>query len=75
MMVEHTLSHIIASALGDRIPSFVGYCDPDTLGGQIFTNPNRQPFEFEEIDCVEPVYKIRQFDLWRVDRDELLPCP
>ena len=77
MMVEHTPSYIIASGLigSDRNSIlFVGYCDPDTPGGQLLTNQTGQPFEFEEIDCVEPVRaKIRQFDLsGHADRDELL---
>lgn len=77
MMVEHTPSYIIASGLlgSDRNSIlFVGYCDPDTPGGQLLTTQTGQPFEFEEIDCVEPVRaKIRQFDLsGHADRDELL---
>lgn len=77
MMVEHTPSYIIASGLlgSDRNSIlFVGYCDPDTPGGQLLTTQPGQPFQFEEIDCVEPVRaKIRQFDLsGHADRDELL---
>ena len=77
MMVEHTPSYIIASGLlgSDRNSIlFVGYCDPDTPGGQLLTTQTGQLFEFEEIDCVEPVRaKIRQFDLsGHADRDELL---
>lgn len=77
MMVEHTPSYIIASGLlGNDCNSilFVGYCDPDTPGGQLLTTQPGQAFEFEEIDCVKQVRaKIRQFDLsGHADRDELL---
>ena len=77
MMVEHTPSYVVASGLlgNDRNSIlFVGYCDPDTPGGQLLATQPGQPFAFEEIDCVEQVRaKIRQFDLsGHADRDELV---
>ena len=77
MMVEHTPSYVVASGLlgNDRNSIlFVGYCDPDTPGGQLLATQPGQPFTFEEIDCVEQVRaKIRQFDLsGHADRDELV---
>lgn len=77
MMVEHTPSYIIASSLlreERNAVLFVGYCDPDTPGGKLLARRNEKSFEFEEINCVEPIRaSIRQFDLsGHADRDELL---
>ena len=53
---------------------FVGYCDPDTPGGQLLQSQPGEEFDFEEIDCIEPIRaKIQQFDLsGHADREELL---
>ena len=77
MMVENTPSCVLAtSMLGQDRNSilFVGYCDPSTPGGQLLETQPGEPFEFREIDWVEPVRaKIRQFDLsGHADRDELI---
>ena len=77
MMVEHTPSYLLASSLlRDERNSilFVGYCDPDTPGGQLLRSQPGEEFDFEEIDCIEPVRaKIRQFDLsGHADREELV---
>ena len=58
MMVEHTPSYLLASSLlRDERNSilFVGYCDPDTPGGQLLRSQPGEEFDFEEIDCIEPV--------------------
>ncbi|MEC8013983.1 MAG: MBL fold metallo-hydrolase [Verrucomicrobiota bacterium] len=77
MMVEHTPSYLLASGLlRDERNSilFVGYCDPDTPGGQLLQSQPGEEFDFEEIDCIEPIRaKIQQFDLsGHADREELL---
>ena len=77
MLVEHTPSYLLASGLlREKRNSllFVGYCDPDTPGGKLLAHQNDEQFEFEGIDCTEPIRaKIRQFDLsGHADRDELL---
>ena len=77
MMVEHTPSYLLASGLlrDDRNSIlFVGYCDPSTPGGKLLQSDPEEDFEFEEIDCIEPIRaKIRQFDLsGHADREELL---
>jgi Cft2 family RNA processing exonuclease len=77
MMVEKTPSYVLASSmLGKERNSilFVGYCDPSTPGGKLLETAPGEPFEFKEIDCVEPVRaKIHQFDLsGHADREELV---
>ena len=75
-MVENTPSYVLAtsSRKGRNSILFVGYCDPSTPGGQLLEAKPGEPFEFSEIDWVEPVRaKIHQFDLsGHADRDELI---
>ncbi len=77
MMVENTPSYMLAtSMLGEARNSilFVGYCDPSTPGGKLLETKPDEPFEFKEVDWVEPVRaKIHQFDLsGHADREELV---
>jgi Cft2 family RNA processing exonuclease len=77
MMVENTPSYMLAtSMLGEDRNSilFVGYCDPSTPGGKLLETKPDEPFEFKEVDWVEPVRaKIHQFDLsGHADREELV---
>lgn len=77
MMVEHTPSyHAAAAMLDDHANSicFVGYCDPETPGGQLLATANGDSFLFVVIDHAAPVRAhVDQFDLsGHADRDELL---
>lgn len=77
MMVENTPSYLLASGLLQNERNsilFVGYCDPDTPGGKLLRSETGEDFDFEEIDCVQPIRsKIRQFDLsGHADREELI---
>lgn len=77
MMVEHTPSyHAAAAMLGDHANSicFVGYCDPETPGGELLAMAQGDSFLFSVIDHATPIRAhIEQFDLsGHADRDELL---
>lgn len=77
MMVPGTPSHGIAAALLGEARNaicFVGYCDPDTPGGQLLAARRGEPFVFPEIPkTVELRCRIEKFDLSsHADRDELL---
>ena len=52
----------------------VGYCDPDTSGGELLSNRNEENFFFDAPDYAAPIQaSIDQFDLsGHADRDELL---
>ena len=77
MMVENTPSYKLAASLLPHHNNglcFVGYCDPDTPGGQLLSNRNEKKFFFDTLDYVAPIRaSIDQFDLsGHADRDELL---
>ena len=77
MMVEHTPSYKLAASLLAHPKNglcFVGYCDPDTPGGQLLSNRNEENFFFDALDYTAPIRaSIDQFDLsGHADRDELL---
>ncbi|GHC04400.1 MBL fold metallo-hydrolase [Cerasicoccus arenae] len=77
MMVEHTPSyHAAAAMLDDHANSicFVGYCDPETPGGELLATAHGDSFLFRVIDHATSVRaQIEQFDLsGHADRDELL---
>lgn len=77
MMVEHTPSyHAAAAMIDDHANSicFVGYCDPETPGGQLLASAQGDSFLFAVIDHAAPVRAhVEQFDLsGHADRDELL---
>jgi len=77
MMVEHTPSYKIAASLlphSNNGLCFVGYCDPDTPGGQLLENRDDATFFFDALDYSAPIRaSIDQFDLsGHADRSELL---
>jgi len=77
MMVEHTPSYKIAASLlphSNNGICFVGYCDPDTPGGQLLAGREDESFFFDAIDYNAPLRaSIDQFDLsGHADREELL---
>ena len=53
---------------------FVGYCDPDSPGGQLLENRDEASFFFDALDYLAPLRaSIDQYDLsGHADRDELL---
>lgn len=77
MMVERTPSYLIASGLlgsQKNTIGFVGYCDPDTPGGQLLKAKNGDTFVFDAIHVKTKVKaRIEKFELsGHADRDELL---
>jgi predicted metal-dependent RNase len=77
MMVEHTPSYKIAASLLPHANNglcFVGYCDPDTPGGQLLDQRNETTFFFDALDYSAPIRaSVDQFDLsGHADREELL---
>lgn len=77
MMVEHTPSYKVAASLLPHAQNglcFVGYCDPDTPGGQLLANHGADSFFFDALDYNAPIRaSIDRFDLsGHADREELL---
>lgn len=77
MLVEHTPSYGIAASLLDHSRNsvcFVGYCDPDTPGGQLLECGRGDAFQFRKLDYVAKVQaSIERFDLsGHADREELM---
>jgi Cft2 family RNA processing exonuclease len=77
MMVPNTPSYIIAACMlghAHNTICFVGYCDPDTPGGQLLASHPGDDFLFEALDYSTRVKaKIERFDLsGHADRDELV---
>ncbi|MGB0408719.1 MAG: MBL fold metallo-hydrolase [Opitutales bacterium] len=77
MMVEHTPSYKIAASLLPHPKNgicFVGYCDPDTPGGQLLASGGEESFFFDALDYNAPMRaSLDRFDLsGHADRDELL---
>lgn len=76
MMVEHTPSYRIAASILPHAQNgicFVGYCDPDTPGGQLLAAREQGSFFFDVLDYSAPLRaSIDQFDLsGHADREEL----
>lgn len=77
MMVEHTPSYKIAASLLPHPANgicFVGYCDPDTPGGDLIANKDDESYFFDALDYNAPIRaSIDQFDLsGHADREELI---
>jgi Cft2 family RNA processing exonuclease len=77
MMVEHTPSYKIAASLLPHPNNglcFVGYCDPDTPGGQLLAERDEATFFFDALDYSAPIRaSIDQYDLsGHADRSELI---
>jgi len=77
MMVAHTPSyHIAASLLPHSLNGicFVGYCDPDTPGGQLLASKDEDIYFFDALDYNAPIRaSIDRFDLsGHADREELI---
>ncbi len=77
MLVEHTPSYKIAASLLPHAQNgicFVGYCDPDTPGGQLLRDQETDTFFFDALDYNAPVRaSINRFDMsGHADRDELI---
>jgi Cft2 family RNA processing exonuclease len=77
MMVENTPSYTLASGLignARNTIAFVGYCDPDTPGGQLLAAKPGDEFLFETIHVKAKIKaRIERFELsGHAERDELL---
>ncbi|TVP80222.1 MAG: MBL fold metallo-hydrolase [Puniceicoccaceae bacterium] len=77
MMVEHTPSYKVAASLLPHAANgicFVGYCDPDTPGGQLLADQAADTFFFDALDYNAPIRaSIDHFDLsGHADREELV---
>lgn len=77
MMVERTPSYTLASGLlghARNTIGFVGYCDPDTPGGQLLAAHPGDQFVFETVPLKTKVKAhIERFELsGHADREELL---
>jgi len=76
MLVEHTPSYQAAAAMIEDSANtfcFVGYCDPETPGGELLATAHGDHFLFSVLDYAAPVRAhIERFDLsGHADRDEL----
>jgi len=77
MLVERTPSYTLASGLlgnaGNTI-GFVGYCDPDTPGGQLLASKPGETFLFETAHVKTKIKaRVERFELsGHADREELL---
>lgn len=77
MLVANTPSYKWASCLLGREHHsicFVGYCDPDTPGGELLATPKGEVFVFDTLDYQTPVRAaVERFEMTgHADRDELL---
>lgn len=77
MMVERTPSYVIASGLLGQARNtigFVGYCDPDTPGGQLLAASPGDTFPFSAIHVQTKIRaRIERFELsGHADREQLL---
>ncbi|MFZ9682811.1 MAG: MBL fold metallo-hydrolase [Cephaloticoccus sp.] len=77
MMVENTPSYILASGLLEHARNtigFVGYCDPDTPGGQLLASKPGDSFLFGAIGVkTKRKARVERFDLsGHADREDLL---
>ncbi|PXA04245.1 MBL fold metallo-hydrolase [Coraliomargarita sinensis] len=77
MMVEYTPSYNVAASLLPHSSNgicFVGYCDPDTPGGQLLQSKDEESYFFNALDYNAPIRaSIDRFDLsGHADREELV---
>lgn len=77
MMVERTPSYVLASGLlgnARNTIGFVGYCDPDTPGGQLIAANTGDEFLFNAVNVKTRVRAhVERFELsGHADREELL---
>ena len=77
MLVERTPSYNVAASLlntGSNGIFFIGYCDPDTPGGQLLANKEADSFYFNAFDYLSPIRaSIKKFDLsGHADREALV---
>lgn len=77
MLVERTPSYNVAASLlntGSNGIFFIGYCDPDTPGGQLLANKEAESFYFNAFDYLSPIRaSIKKFDLsGHADREALV---
>lgn len=77
MLVENTPSYVLASGLlghARNAIGFVGYCDPDTPGGQLLAAKPGDEFLFEAVHVKTKVRaRVERFELsGHADREELL---
>lgn len=77
MLVENTPSYTLSSGLlghARNTIGFVGYCDPDTPGGQLLAAKHGDDFMFETVHVRTKINaRIERFELsGHADREELL---
>ena len=77
MMVANTPSYVLASGLLGQARNtigFVGYCDPDTPGGQLLASHPGDDFVFEAAHVKTKIKaRVERFELsGHADREELL---
>ena len=77
MLVERTPSYTLASGLAGHARNtigFVGYCDPDTPGGQLLATKQGESFLFAAANVKTKVKaRVERFELsGHADREELL---
>ncbi|MGF1448626.1 MAG: MBL fold metallo-hydrolase [Opitutales bacterium] len=77
MVVDHTPSYAAAAAMINHAHNticFVGYCDPETVGGKILHAHHDDVIVFEKIKHSGPLRaQVERFDLsGHADREELL---
>jgi Cft2 family RNA processing exonuclease len=77
MLVENTPSYVLASGLLSNARNtigFVGYCDPDTPGGQLLAAKPGEDFVFEAIHVKTKIKaRVERFEMsGHADREELL---
>jgi len=77
MLVERTPSYTLASGLlghARNTIGFVGYCDPDTPGGQLLAAKPGDSFQFSAIGVKTKIRaRVERFELsGHAERDELL---
>jgi Cft2 family RNA processing exonuclease len=76
MMVERTPSYVLASGLlghARNTIAFVGYCDPDTPGGQLLATHPGDDFLFDAVHIkVKVKARVERFEMsGHADREEL----
>ena len=77
MVVERTPSYIIAAGLAGHARNtlgFVGYCDPETPGGQLLAAKNGDTFLFDQLNLKTKLKAhVERFEMsGHADRDELV---
>lgn len=77
MLVEHTPSYRMSSGLlhdPKNLIQFIGYCDPDTPGGEILTMNTGDEYLYEVLDYKAQLFtEIKRYDLsGHAERSELV---